>query len=163
MIEVHQGLFVGDEFDEQQIRDQAEWFVIHACKEPYHRRLLGYSGGGAPKTHPEYLIARREGRLFLNLVDAPNVNFIPAAIIDAAVDAIRDNIGTSKVLVHCNQGHSRSPTIALLYLAKHTDQFQGLGIEDALRAFQILYPPYLPARGVTDYARINWSRYSPSA
>jgi len=87
MIEVMPNLFVGDQSDEAQIRGQAGWFVIHACKEPYHRQALGYSGQGAPKTHPEYLIAQREGRLILNLVDVPNVAFISPLIMDAAIAA----------------------------------------------------------------------------
>jgi protein-tyrosine phosphatase len=120
---------------------------------------LGYSGRAASKDHPEYLIARRDGRLILNLVDVPDVNYIAAEIIDAALDAIRDNIGARKILLHCNLGHSRSPTIAFLYLAKFTDRFEGLSINDALAAFIQTYPPYSPARGMADYARINWDRY----
>jgi hypothetical protein len=49
-----------------------QWFVVHACKEPYHRKELGYTGRAAPKEHPEYLICRRPGRLILNLIDPPN-------------------------------------------------------------------------------------------
>jgi hypothetical protein len=159
VIEIHRNLFVGAQVDEEHVRGQAGWFFVHACKEPYHREALGYSGRGAPKEHPEYLIARRDGRLILNLVDVDNVNFISAEIVDAALGAIRDNIDTSKVLLHCNLGHSRSPTIAFLYLTKYTDRFAGLGIEDAVAAFRELYPPYNPARGMADYARINWGRY----
>ena len=63
------------------------------------------------------------------------------------------------VLVHCNQGLSRSPSIALLYLLKHTD---ALGSQDpaaALLAFRRLYPPYAPAQGMADYVRLNWAKY----
>ena len=70
MIEVHRNLFVGGEADEQQVRGHHGWFFIHACKEPYHRQALGYAGRAASKDHPEYLIARRDGRLILNLVFA---------------------------------------------------------------------------------------------
>ena len=63
MIEVDKNLFVGAEIDEHRIRGQSDWYVIHACKEPFHRQALGYSGRAASKDHPEYLIARREGRL----------------------------------------------------------------------------------------------------
>lgn len=41
MIEIHPNLFVGGETDEHQIRGQTGWFVIHACKEPYHWDALG--------------------------------------------------------------------------------------------------------------------------
>ena len=57
---------------ESQVKGQEGWLVVHACKELYHRRELGYRSNGAPKKHPEYLMARRENRLILDLVDAPN-------------------------------------------------------------------------------------------
>lgn len=160
MIEVFPNLHVGSELDEQQVRGVPGWFVIHACKEPYHRQALGYSGRAAAKDHPEYLIARRPGRLILNLVDVDNVDYIGSELVDAALAAIHEKIGSENVLVHCNQGASRSPTIALLYLAKHTDKFSGLTIDAALSAFRALYPHYNPARGMAEYARINWSRYN---
>ncbi|MDQ0462943.1 hypothetical protein QO010_000691 [Caulobacter ginsengisoli] len=160
MIEVHPNLHVGGEVDERRIRGQPGWFTIHACKEPYHRQALGYTGPAASKDHPEYLIARRDSRLILNLVDAPNVKFIGPSLIDAALAAIEEHIGTSQVLVHCNQGMSRSPTIAFLYLAKHTDRFRGLGHDEALAAFRTIYPPYNAARGMSDYTRIHWDSYA---
>lgn len=160
MIELAQNLFVGSQDDEAQIRGRTGWFVIHACKEPYHRDALGYSGRGAPKEHPEYLIARRAGRLILNLVDVANINFIAPEIIDAALEAIHQNIGTQKVLVHCNQGMSRSPTIGLLYLAKFTNAFRGQTHEEAVQKFRGLYPQFNPALGMAEYARQNWLKYS---
>ncbi len=160
MIEVMSNLFVGDQSDEAKIRGQAGWFVVHACKEPYHRQALGYSDQGAPKTHPEYLIARREGRLILNLVDVPNVTFISPLIIDAAITAIHENIDGAKVLVHCNQGMSRSPTIALLYMAKYGNIFAGDTVEQARTKFLEIYPLYNPAKGVADYAALNWAKYN---
>lgn len=163
MIEIEGNLFVGGEFDEQQVRGQPGWFFIHACKEPYHRQALGYAGRAASKDHPEYLVARREGRLILNLVDAADVNYIPAEIVDAALVAIHENIGGNRILLHCNQGQSRSPTIGLLYLLKFTDRLSGLDRDAAIDAFRSIYPTYNPARGMAEYARINWGRYCQDA
>jgi predicted protein tyrosine phosphatase len=160
MIEVCPNLHVGSEQDEQRLRGQAGWFFIHACKEPYHRQALGYTGRAAAKTHPEYLIAQRTNRLILNLVDVDDPSYISSEIIDAAVDAVRDNIQQSKLLLHCNQGHSRSPGIALLYLLKHTDFLSAREMAAAIAAFQKIYPPYAPARGMAEYIRLNWNRYA---
>src|ERR1035437_3624457 len=116
MIEVLSNLFVGSQDDEVSIHGQSGWFVVHACKEPYHRQALGYSGRAAPKNHPEYLIARRDNRLVLNLVDADDPAYIPAEIMDVAVTFIHEHLSAGRrVLVHCNQGLSRSPAIAMLY------------------------------------------------
>ena len=61
-------------------------------------------------------------RLYLNLIDPPNPAYIPKEIIDAALEFIDKGLKDGKrVLVHCNQGESRSPGIGLLYLAIHTD------------------------------------------
>lgn len=160
MIEVCPNLYVGSEIDEQRVRGQAGWFFIHACKEPYHRQVLGYTGRAAAKTHPEYLIARRNGRLILNLVDVDDPGYIAPEIIDAALEAIRDNIQSSKILLHCNQGQSRSPGIALLYLLKHTDLVGQQDMTAAVVAFRAIYPPYAPARGMAEYIRLNWRRYA---
>lgn len=160
MIEVCPNLHVGSEQDEQRIHGQAGWYFIHACKDPYHRQALGYTGRAAAKTHPEYLIARRDGRLVLNLVDADDPSYIPPEIIDTALDAIREHIPRTKVLLHCNQGQSRSPGIALLYLLKHTDILPQNDIAVAITAFRSIYPPYAPARGMAEYIRLNWHRYA---
>lgn len=160
MIEVYANLFVGSQEDEASIRGGDGWFVVHACKEPYHRQALGYTGRAAPKNHPEYLMARRNGRLILNLVDVDDVSFVSPLIIDAALSDIHQNLTTKRVLVHCNQGLSRSPCIALLYLAKFTDVFGDQGYDGALRYFQALYPPFAPAKGMAAYVRLNWIKYS---
>lgn len=160
MIEVIPNLFVGSEIDEQRLRGHEGWFFIHACKEPYHRQALGYTGRAAAKNHPEYLIARRPGRLILNLVDVDNPDYISADIIDAALEAIRDNIDANKILLHCNQGQSRSPGIALLYLLKYTSLLPKSDINSASEAFKAIYPPYNPALGVKEYIRLNWKSYA---
>ena len=56
-----------------------------------------------------------------------------------------------RVLVHCNQGHSRAPSIGLLCLAAHTKLFSGLDHGDAHDRFLELYPEYDPKAGVPDF------------
>ncbi|MDR1908375.1 MAG: dual specificity protein phosphatase family protein [Spirochaetaceae bacterium] len=118
MIEIYHNLFIGAEQDyESKVSGRPDWFVVHACKESYHRRLLDYTGRGAPKEHPEYLIARRSNILFLNLADADDPAYIPKEIIDSALNFIDEALSNDNpCLVHCNQGESRSPSIGLLYL-----------------------------------------------
>lgn len=153
MIEVHPGLFVGDERDAVATAGQPGWFIVHACKEPYHRAALGYTTHGAPKGHPEYLVARQPGCVILNLIDAPDPRFIAGEAVMAGVQAIADNIKTGRVLVHCNQGVSRAPTIALLYMALHTELFDDCDYDDAADAFTKIYPAFRPNGGMAGYAR----------
>ncbi|EKE87533.1 dual specificity protein phosphatase family protein [Idiomarina xiamenensis] len=160
MLEVYPKLFVGNDTDASVASQESSWFIIHACKEPYHRQALGYSGRAAPKGHPEYLIAKRENRLILNLIDANDPNYIPKVVIDEAIDTIHGELKTNKVLVHCNQGMSRSPTIALLYLLKHTDALPKDNLNLALEKFRELYPKYTPAKGVALFVQFYWQVYA---
>jgi predicted protein tyrosine phosphatase len=121
---------------------------------------LGYGGRGAPKEHPEYLIARRDNRLILNLVDADNPAYIPKEIVDAALAFIHESLTADHhTLVHCNQGMSRSPAIALLYLAVHTDLLPKATFAEAETAFRGIYPLYHPAGGMRGFLLQNWSTY----
>ena len=158
MKEIYPNLHIGSQDDyENFVKQQNGCFIIHACKEPYHRQALGYSGQGAPKTHPEYLIAYRGNHLILNLVDAPNPAYIPKPIIDEAIKAIDQHISSMKVFVHCNQGMSRSATIGLLYL--HHIRAINNNFINAEQEFLKLYPWYNPANGMKMFAAANWDNY----
>jgi hypothetical protein len=161
VIEVHPRLFVGSQDDyERRVRHEQGWCVVHACKDPYHREALGYSGRAAAKTHPEYLIVRRGDRLILNLVDAADPAYIPEEIMDAALSFIEASLHADRpVLVHCNQGHSRAPSIALLYLRAHTARFASTEFESAEHGFREIYPAYRPAAGVQGFLRSHWAVY----
>ena len=76
---------------------------------------MGYSGRAASKDHPEYLLAVRDNRLILNLIDVDNPDWVSPTIINKAIEFIDEAIADGKhVLIHCNQGMSRSPVIGLL-------------------------------------------------
>lgn len=152
-------LFIGAAYDyERFVNGQDGWVVVQACKEPYHRRALGYTTRGAPRDHPEYLIAHRGNRLILNLVDAPNPLYIPKEIIDAALEFVNEHIEENKVLVHCNQGESRSPSLGLLYLALFTDILPK-DFYSAEELFRQIYPMYHPATGMRGYLISHWDHY----
>lgn len=161
MIEVYPNFFVGSESDyETQVARQAGWTVVHACKEPYHRQLLGYSGRGAPKGHPEYLLAERGHRLYLNLVDTHDPAYVATEIVDAALNFIGKGLASGqRTLVHCNQGESRGPSLGLLYLAARTDALPRSTLEAAEAKFRQLYPSYLPKEGMRGFLRLHWIRY----
>jgi len=162
VIEVAQRLYVGNEEDFIKLDglvtstegEDSPWSVVHACKEPYHRQALGYSGRGAPRDSPEYLVARRGMRLCLNLIDAEDPAMIPSQIIDIAVNFIDGELKRGHhVLVHCNEGYSRGPGIALAYLAA-TKSWPCYDIADA--EFRLLYPHFAPRGGMKGYLKAHW-------
>ncbi|MDT8357464.1 MAG: dual specificity protein phosphatase [Methanomicrobiaceae archaeon] len=124
MIEIYPDLYLGNEYNYEAIQDDPAWWVVHAAREPHHREALGYRGHGPPEGHPEYFVARRGSELMLNLLDACDPEDVPEEAVDAALAFIDEGLaGGHRVLLHCSYGCSRSPVIALLYLAKYTDTF----------------------------------------
>jgi len=161
MIEIYPNLYIGNMQDyEKHVKHQKGWWVVHACKDPYHRQALGYRTRGAPKDHPEYLWARRGHRLILNLVDAADPAYIPKEIIDTALKFIQEGLSEgARVLVHCNQGESRSAAIGLLYLAAFTDAIPNSSLEEAEQAFLRIYPYYRPNKGMRGFLANYWAAY----
>lgn len=162
MIEVFPNLFVGNATDLIHVDDGKRgvkdgWFVISAARDPWHRQALGYTGRGAPKDHPEYLMARRGNRLILNLVDVDDPAYIRPEIMDVALHDITAELDKgNKVLVHCNQGGSRGPCIALAWLHEFGPYGAGMTFDAAEAEFKAIYPDYAPAAGIRGYLAQHW-------
>ncbi len=94
-------------------------------------------------------------------MDAPDPAYIPGEIINTALEFIDASLRAgNRVLVHCNEGCSRSPGIGLLYLAKYTDRLPGGDFIRAEEVFRSIYPPYNPKSGVRGCMVANWNRYA---
>jgi hypothetical protein len=160
MREVFENLYVSNQ-DEYKLGEfkQDDWAFCLAAKEPFHRSTIGYTGRACDKTHPEYLIARRDNMLILNLVDAPKAEFFDKRIIDAALEFVEEQLSTGKkVLIVCNEGRSRSASIALLYLIKH-GIIKGNTLEDCESEFMKVYLEYNPGTGIRGFVKEHWSEY----
>ena len=163
MIEVAEGLFVGSALDFESIQSQRKelsWMILQCAKEPWHREALGYTGRGAPKDHKEYLWAHRDRRLILNMVDAPLAAFFHPVMMEEGLNFMRTMLVYGhKVLVHCNQGNSRAPSMALIYMRRH-----GLvdpEFEIALEQFRSIYPSYSPGMGMLNYVKDEFAKDEP--
>jgi hypothetical protein len=149
MVEIYPNLFVGDDTDalDAELQGMA---VVHAAKEPWHRQAVGYAGRSAPEG-PEYLSAIRGPNLSLNLVDAKEAKYISAEAMALGAQYIDRMLPRHKVLVHCNQGHSRGPGLAFFYLwHKHV---LPRPFDAALEAFKKEYPQFSPGSGVLGFLR----------
>jgi hypothetical protein len=164
MIEIYPNLFVGSQSDyENNVRWQPGWRIVQAAREPYHRDALGYKGRGAPKDHPEYLVAKRDDRLILNLIDSDRPAPVPRQIIDAVLTFIEGSLAAgNRVVVHCNEGRSRAPAIGLLYLAARTDMFADLNYSEAHARFEGLYLLCQPSPAIRAFLLTYWSAYRRS-
>jgi hypothetical protein len=132
-----------------------DFAIIHACKT-CHLNGVGYRGS-LTSSHPNYLIKEDATHLYLNMVDMEQ-ELLPKfthPIIQTAMNFIKSNIENRKILIHCNQGFSRSPSIGLLYLAIKND-LPNTDFNLARNEFQNIYPNYQPGRGIALYMQNNW-------
>ncbi len=158
MVEIEKNLFVGSLIDYQINQYDANFYFVQACKEPCHRTALGYKGRAPDKSHPEYLVAYRERKIILNMIDSPTGKYFDHILFKSSLEFIDKNLNNGKkVLIHCNQGKSRSPSIGLLYLATK-GKIENTNYEMAKEDFQRLYPDYEPS-GIREFLNTNWGDF----
>lgn len=158
MIEVYRNLFVGGEKDFAKVAHQSNWAFVQCAKEPWHRQALGYVERSPRKDDPEYLIAVRPNRLILNMVDAPAPEFFRSVLFYEACDFIEAQLFNDerKVLVHCNKGESRGPSVAMVYLAFRVKVLPSTSFMEAVKGFAALYPRYSPGKGIREFLQREW-------
>jgi hypothetical protein len=154
MHEVHRDLFIGTERD-CFFTQKDDWAVIHACKSPCHQRALSYTGS-LPKNHPSYLACEQGNHLFLNMIDPDQPLFMPPLFV-ASLAFIEKHLSKRKVLIHCNEGLSRAPSLALLYLAKRAGVIDNSSYIAAYKDFIKRFPFYRPGRGIATYLELHWN------
>ena len=147
------GLFVGTERDCQ--RGNHKLALVHACKTPCHQRAVGYCGT-LQQSHPNYLVLEHEFDLYLNIIDPPiplfRVELFTAFLAFAQSHWLRGR----QLLIHCNQGESRAPMLAFLFLARVDRSIPSSTFHDGFAHFKQLYPNVNPGRGITTFMEQHW-------
>lgn len=158
MEEISENLYVGAESSCNRFSGENK-VIIHACKHPCHQNAVGYSKN-LSSNHPDYLIKETESDLYLNIVDMERKQSheFMEPILSKALEFMDDKIDSNEVLVHCNEGRSRSPSIAMLYLAKRIDTISDQSYSKAAEEFNQLYPKFNPTRGIMLYLRDYWNQ-----
>jgi len=154
MFEVHEGVYVGSEASCRN--GTADLAVVHACKTPCHQRAVGYAGS-LPNTHQHYLVMRRSFDLFLNMIDPPLPLFKLPLFTEFLLFAAEHWDVGRPLAIHCNQGESRAPSLALVFLAKHLRVLPDDSFAGAADAFRIRYPAYRPGVGIQRFLADNWT------
>jgi protein-tyrosine phosphatase len=100
-----------------------------------------------------------KNHLSLNWVDgaAYLYNWSGPATFIKIMDFIDKWIPNRKVIVHCDQGYSRSPTVCMLYLAKRKNLIPCDSYNSAYKEFMKIFPEYSPG-GIGEYVHMNWSK-----
>jgi predicted protein tyrosine phosphatase len=129
--------------------------VVHACKSPCHQRGVGYTGN-LQKTHPNYLTLTRGNDLFLNIIDPP-IPLFPDELFAVFLSFAREKWDAGlQLLIHCNKGESRAPSLGLVFLAKHIRALPNGSYAEAKREFVKRFPNYTPGKGIETYLTNKW-------
>ena len=161
MTELFNGFFVGNDDDCRQLEARSGYYVVHACKSNCHQNAVGYKGN-LDKKHPYYLSYQTKFDLYLNIIDAETplpVEF-GDPMFNKAMEFIDDRYhktGEARVLIHCNKGQSRGPSIALVFMAR-LGKIDSISYDTATRDFKKLYPEYAPGKGIAHYLENNWAK-----
>lgn len=110
---------------------------------------MGYRGN-LPSTHPDHALKRIENETALNLVDMDRFseNYLSFnRDMFTTVFSFLDEYGLQgyKILIHCNQGESRAPTIGLLYIAR-LGTFEYADFDTSVQKLRKMYPAYMPQK-----------------
>lgn len=148
-------IYVGTQAD-SQLRSDPAWAVVNTAKT-VHVAVKGWSNA-PPRDHPDYLAFEDGQFLSFNWVDGPSNMYDwsgPQAFI-RALDFIDKWYATKNILINCDLGKSRSPTVALLYLSKRLHLISDDSFAAARQEFQVLYPAYDP-KGIADFVAAHWA------
>ncbi len=154
---LNKDLFVGAISDISKI-NYDEWAVVHAT-QTVHYQIFGWNriSNKPDRNHPNYIYYEKDNRLSLNWVDggAFLYKWSGPETFNIILDFIDKWISLKKVLIHCDQGFSRSPSLCLLFLAKREHRISNESFFEAKKDFIKIYPDYAPG-GIGDYIRDNW-------
>lgn len=131
----------------------AGWAVVHACKDPCHKRAVGYEKA-LPRYHRDYFAKVDGQHLYLNMIDPPLPLFVSQTFL-YFFGFVDQQIVDRPVVIHCNQGVSRAPSLAMLYAAKRYGRFDPDDYELAAAAFAKTFR-YEPNTGIASYLRTCW-------
>ena len=159
MKQVADGLYVGTVRD--VLPDAASEWSLVSTTQTIHYQLLGWDRkfNKPVRDHPNYIVLELEHHLSLNWVDGgPHLyEWSGPATFNHVLDFIDQEFSEGRnVLVRCDQGHSRSPSIALLYMSKRMKLLPIDSFLSAREAFETVYPDYRPG-GIAEYISAAWT------
>ena len=128
--------------------------MVHACKDPCHKQAVGYDHK-LDSGHPSYLKHERGHHLYLNMIDPPKPLF-QRATFEIFFEFVDRHISERRVVIHCNQGMSRAPSLTLLYMAKRLQLLPDTDYASARRVFEQQFP-YSPGAGIETYLSAEWA------
>lgn len=148
MQELYPNLYVGDIGD----YDRSQHRAIVSATKTVHKELVISRGKG----DPDYIAVFKPYHAILNWVDGPAdlYDWSGPGLFSQVNDFIEENLKLGDVLVHCNAGLSRSPTVCMTFMAKRLGMGKGL-FDQAVGEFEAIYPQWQPG-GILDFVAAHW-------
>ena len=144
MKKVYTNIYVGNDRDCKEFNGA----IVHACQSCFMNNVYGNTRNSK--------VFESNDNLYLNLLDISSLSFeYGFPMIKRSVEFIDEHINNMKVLIHCNFGMSRSPSIALLYMAKK-GYINNTSFKSALLDFINIYKEYSPGIGMYKYFDNYW-------
>lgn len=147
MKQVSNNLYVGNREDLSKINED-DFAFIHATKTMF-------------KGAKNEVLVYEDNHLFVNWVDSADMKYFDfnnkgVEVFINILDFIDKWITVKNVFVHCDEGISRSPTIAMMYLAKRRKEISCKDHIYAERDFSNIYEMYWAGKGIQDFVFKNW-------
>jgi|GEM_PF-1402173 len=147
MKEVRNNLYIAKREDLTKTNED-DYAFIHATKTMF-------------KGNKNEVLIEEDNHLYLNWVDSPDMKYFDfnnkgTDVFISILDFIDKWINCRKVIINCDEGISRSPTIAMVYMAKRTKEISNKDHVFAERDFSNIYESYWAGKGISDFVFKNW-------
>ena len=154
-------MYVGTSVEACRIfSQQDEWRLVNVAKT-IHLEIHRWS---KPDSNSPYYVIHEEPQwISVNWVDAPRAELFNyqnggVSVVRQVLVFIQKSLQEGKkVLISCDQGQSRSPSITMLYLAKVLHTIPDTSFADAAKEFVKIYPQYQPALGISKFLTEHWT------
>lgn len=154
-------LFYCNAEEYEKLKSSGKKFSALLCaKHPFHKEIVGYSNN-CPKDNPEYLIAHRpeQNLMALNMVDAKRPEFFSKELVYPGLIFISQELEKGNdVVVVCNKGESRSPTMCLMFMMIDGFFDFSLSFDDVIYEFSLLARDWNPGQGILEYCKNFWNK-----
>lgn len=156
-------LYYGSSEDYEFVRTSKffakDYATLLCAKNPYHKEIVGYDGN-LSRMHPNYLVVEKleQHIMALNMIDAPEKQYFSDDMILSGIDFIGKELEHRDVLVVCNKGASRSPTMCLMYMMLHGDIPKDSSHSQIFGQFEAIAPTWRPNKGMLEYLVEFWDR-----
>jgi hypothetical protein len=93
----------------------------------------------------------------LNMLDLDDPHYVDPDMILTGLNFVKDALlSGQKVLIACNAGHSRGPTVGLMFL-KYIGDLPNISYLRSVYLFHHIYKGYSAAQGIEQFARTHWA------